>query len=231
MALSSLALALLIGGGSTASTPTRAEAYRAAVTAIGAAREVLAAGYEGISGAGARQLVLESARGRARQAIVDELLPPWSGTPWAMNGTSETPGEGAIACGYLVSTVLRDAGFRVPRYRLAQAASEHIVRSLAPPSDVARLTSGDPERVLKHIRAKGPGLYVVGLDYHVGFVVSEGERMDFCHSTVLPPGTVICEPAATAAAFSSTLHVVAPLLTDWMVRRWLQGEGFPVWKP
>jgi len=223
VALSSLLLALLMGGASIPAPPSKAEVYRRAVAAVGAAREALAAEYA--SGAP----VLAVARARAMRAIADDLLPPWSGTRWDLNGTSETPGEGAIACGYLVTTVLRDTGFRVPRARMAQAASEVIVRSLAPPGEVARLTSGSRSKVLDHIRGKGPGLYAVGLDYHVGFVVFEGDRMDFCHATVLPPGTALCEPAATAAAFSSTLHVVAPVLTDWAVRRWLQGERFPVW--
>jgi len=224
VAIGSLVLALLIGGASVPAPPSKVEGYRRAVVAVGAAREALASEY----GAGAPALGV--ARARAMRAIVDDLLPPWSGTPWDLNGTSETPGEGAIACGYLVTTVLRDAGFNVPRARMAQAASETIVRSLAPPSEVARLTRGDRAKVIEHIRAKGPGLYVVGLDYHVGLVVFEGDRMDFCHSTVLPPGTALCEPAATAAAFSSTLHVVAPLLTDWTIHRWLTGERFPVWQ-
>ncbi|HVE87100.1 MAG TPA: hypothetical protein VND93_29800 [Myxococcales bacterium] len=227
VALSGLALFLLLA---SAPPPSKADAYRASIAALATDREQLAAEFAGAARARARAQVLERARERALRGIVDELLPPWSGTPWRLDGTSQTPGEGFIACSYLVTTVLRDAGFRVPRARLAQAPSEQIARSLAPPGAVARLTSGDPARVLEHIRARGPGLYLVGLDYHVGFVVNAGERMDFCHSSVLPPGTALCEPAATAAAFSSTVHVVAPLLTDWMVQRWLEGARFPLWQ-
>jgi hypothetical protein len=53
--------------------------------------------------------------------------------------TSETPGRGEIACGYFVSTVLRDAGFGVERVRLAQQASERIVRTLSAPTRSAAI--------------------------------------------------------------------------------------------
>ena len=45
-------------------------------------------------------------------ALRDDLLPAWNGTAWAMNGTSQVPGRGSIACGYFVSTTLMHAGFR-----------------------------------------------------------------------------------------------------------------------
>lgn len=42
--------------------------------------------------------------------IIDSLMPCWYGTPWDFNGCTTEPGKGSIACGYFVSTVLRDAG-------------------------------------------------------------------------------------------------------------------------
>ena len=47
------------------------------------------------------------------EATLPEMMRCWLGTPWDFNGTCETPGSGKIACGYFVSTILRDAGFQV----------------------------------------------------------------------------------------------------------------------
>src|ERR1700741_5295000 len=54
----------------------------------------------------------------------DSLLPCWYGTPWGFYGTTEEPGQGTIACGYFVTTVLRDAGCSLQRIKLAQYPSE-----------------------------------------------------------------------------------------------------------
>jgi hypothetical protein len=57
--------------------------------------------------------------------IIDKkLLPYWLGTTWNFNGTTQVPGEGSIACGYFVTTLLRDAGVKLERVKLAQMASE-----------------------------------------------------------------------------------------------------------
>jgi hypothetical protein len=73
------------------------------------------------------------------------------------------------------------------------------------------------------------GIYIVGLDYHVGFLVYDGDAVQMCHSSVLWPGTVLCEPAAKAEAMHSMVHVVGPVLTDDVLRRWVQGKAFPTW--
>ena len=46
---------------------------------------------------------------------IDAQFEHWKGTPWDFNGTTRTPGEGAIACGYFVTTVLEQAGFKIER--------------------------------------------------------------------------------------------------------------------
>ena len=46
-------------------------------------------------------------------SIFNEIFPAWYGTGWDFYGTTETPKQGKIACGYFVTTVLRDAGVKV----------------------------------------------------------------------------------------------------------------------
>ncbi len=176
--------------------------------------------------------VLADAREVLRSTVRDELIPPWYGTEWAFYGTSQTPGRGTIACGYFVSTLAKHAGLRVHRVQLAQQASEHIVRTFADPADVSYTSGRAPLQIVRDIKQRGAGLYVVGLDYHVGILSWDGEgRVELCHSSVLAPGTVLCEDAARSEAMVSHVHVVGPLLSDRIVEAWLEGKGVPTALP
>ena len=73
------------------------------------------------------------------------------------------------------------------------------------------------------------GLYIVGLDHHVGFLVREGERLDFCHSSYVdPPLGVVCQPASDDPALASRYYIIGRLLTDDMIVSWLTDEPFRV---
>lgn len=176
------------------------------------------------------KLKATEARVAARAAILSWLeqsaFPAWAGTPWDFNGTSTTPGEGKIACGYLVSTVLLHAGFKVERVRLAQQASANIVSTLARGSKVTRFTPTDNADALKQMRAKlNDGLYVVGFDYHVGFLRLDGDKASFCHSSFITPGSVTCEDPVPSGAFASRLYVVADALNDAVIEGWIAGRA------
>ncbi|WP_230679026.1 hypothetical protein, partial [Streptococcus pneumoniae] len=60
----------------------------------------------------------------------EQLTPYWIGTPWDYNGITQIPNRGYIACGYLVTTILRDAGVQINRVKMAQCASEQMISSL-----------------------------------------------------------------------------------------------------
>lgn len=122
----------------------------------------------------------------ARQILI-HLLPSmmdcWLGTEYNFDGTAEKPGSGKLACGYFVSTIIRDAGFRVNRYTLAQQASENILRSLIS-SDHCQLSIGESfPSFLKRLGEKKNGIYFIGLDSHVGFIVKTGNKLTFYHSS------------------------------------------------
>ncbi|RYD70663.1 MAG: hypothetical protein EOP53_25020, partial [Sphingobacteriales bacterium] len=44
----------------------------------------------------------------------------WDGTVWDFNGTTRKPGEGSIACGYFITTILEDIGLKISRIKMAQ---------------------------------------------------------------------------------------------------------------
>lgn len=214
MTLALLLIASVVGAAPTYDeVRSRLEADRAAL-----AEELSAAKAK------ERKAVVAKAIARLHRGISAELIPPWLGTKWAFYGTSETPGEGTIACGYFVTTVLRDAGLKVERVRLAQQASEQIVRTLSPASEIRRYRKGDPEQVIADTLSRGDGLYVIGLDYHVGLLDVSGGVIRFCHSAVLAPGTVVCEPAKGSEGMVSSYHVVGKLLTEDLAQRWLEGK-------
>lgn len=174
---------------------------------------------------------LEPARKALLAAFDAELFPAWEGTPWEFYGTSQTPGEGAIACGYYVSTLLRDAGFKVERVQLAQQASEHIVKTFAEEKDIQRFRRAPlPELLAEVKRRHGEGLFIVGMDLHVGLLRVTREKTVLCHSAVLEPGHAVCHDAATSPGMVSQYHVVGPVLTDARVRDWLRGKAVPTRK-
>ena len=128
--------------------------------------------------------------------IVDSIFPYWYGTSWDFNGTTQTPGKGSIACGYFVSTVLRDAGIQLNRIKLGQSASQVFIKTFANKKDIKTFSDKPLDSTLKFIRSKGAGLFIIGLDYHVGFIYNDGKNIWFIHSKWANPKTVVKENAA-----------------------------------
>jgi len=214
-------------------TDTRPEAsgevpYEDVLAAIAGAREDLAARYAAATGA-EREAVVAEARGVVESAIVDDLFPRWSGTPWAFYGTTTVPGQGSIACGYFVSTVLEDAGFRVERVRLAQQAAEHIILTLVPKTSIRRFSNAPASEVVDAVHADGDGLYLLGLETHVAFLSKRGDAVQMCHSSYLGTSAVVCEDALTSAAMVSDYRVTGKLLQEPMMVAWLEGRPLPTY--
>lgn len=177
----------------------------------------------------ARSAVRKEAARYLESALVDAVLPRWDGTPWSFSGTSATPRTGSIACGYFVSTTLEEAGLRVERRRLAQQPAEDIIETLAPPEAIARFSDVPVEKFEAAVAARGDGLYVVGLDIHVGFLVVRGGEVLFHHSSYVGPTAVVREQArASSPLVQSRYRVIGKLFTDdALVEAWLRGTPVP----
>jgi hypothetical protein len=87
------------------------------------------------------------------------------------------PRQGKIACGYFVSTILRDAGWKVQRSRLAQQASENIILSLTTDAYVKRFRRVAIGDFVNAVKKWGTGIYLVGLDIHTGFIINTGDEV------------------------------------------------------
>ena len=168
------------------------------------------------------------------RVILEHTLPAmmrcWLGTPWDFNGTAPKPGGGRIACGYFVATVLKDAGFQVDRYQLAQQPSENILRSFLP-KESCSLTVGKEYGAFASVVEKAePGVYLVGLDTHVGFLEVRQDGFRMIHSSGSRPWCVVDESRDDAQALrKSNWRMLGNLTGDPQVlKRWLKAEKIVV---
>jgi hypothetical protein len=154
------------------------------------------------------------------QAIHTKFPKFWDGTTWDFNGMSTNPGKGQIACGYYVSTTLRDLGFPVKRIWLAQQAAAVVVEQVC--AEEKRFTS--QQDLYDYVNAQpDSSVYIVGLDFHVGYLTKEkDDEIYFIHSNYIGNEGVIKELAKESMAFAnSNLYVLgslsknANLLAQW----------------
>ena len=141
-------------------------------------------------------------------AVTYTIIPNWLGTTWDFNGVSEKPQQGAIACGYFVTTVLRDAGLPVARIKLAQCASEQMITTLVQPTYVQRFSNVTTGVFVKYIESLGYGLYIVGLDNHTGFIYNDGTEVYFIHSSIAGSRNVQQEKALTSLVLMQSKYKV-----------------------
>ena len=192
-------------------------------------RTELAARYQHAQTDADRAAVVHDAR-----VILEHALPAmmrcWLGTPWDFNGTASKPGGGRIACGYFVATVLKDAGFHINRYRLAQQPSEYILRSFLE-KDACSLTVGLPyDSFASGVEAAPPGIYLVGLDTHVAFLVVRSDGFRFIHASGSRPWCVVDEGRDEAGVLQrSNWRMLGNLTADpQVIHVWLTAEEIAV---
>ncbi|MBN2354208.1 MAG: hypothetical protein JXD23_16690 [Spirochaetales bacterium] len=216
------------GAGAKAAEDKEA-AYRAALDKLERERAALAAGWNAARGAGEKRHVLAEASAAWSNAVVNTIIPFWYGTGYDFNGTTSVPGAGGISCGHFVATVLRDSGLRLDRIVLGQEPSETLIRSLVDVTSIRRYSNASGAEFLAACRKLAPGLYVLGLDKHVGFLSVDSSGVYFIHSTLLAPYSVVREPASSSRALmTSSYRVLGALSSDTrLLSRWLGGGKIP----
>lgn len=175
------------------------------------------------------QLVIEEkAESYLLEKITHDFFDQWDGTEWDFNGTTRTPRKGKIACGYFITTVLSDAGFKIPRTKWAQQASEYYITRMT--SEVKRFSNRTPEYMKDYFLAQPDGLFVAGLDNHVGFVYKSGKKVTFTHASYYDPkvGVQTEELIGDNPFAKSAYRVVGRILNKEMIRKWILGESWEV---
>lgn len=208
---------------STDPARTNSTSYKELVTKLEAERVALATRYQLAASSVQKADVISQARTLVSRSIYTEIFPSWYGTAWDFNGTTEAPQQGKIACGYFVTTVLRDAGWRVQRVRLAQQASENIILSLTTDAHVKRFRRVAIGDFVSAVKQWGAGIYVVGLDIHTGFIVNTGDEVYFIHSSYVEPYTVVRERATESKILAASKYRVLGKITadDLFIEKWL----------
>lgn len=189
-------------------------------------RGTLLKAYKNAGDGKTNQAVLAEAGATLFDALRTTIMPAWIGTEYDFNGMTATPRQGSIACGYFIASVLTDAGFRVERISLGQAPSELIIRSLVSEDSTARYSGKTGPQFMELIKTLAPGIYLLGLDTHVGFLVIDSDGASFIHASRMAPYGVIREnPADSYAVMNSQYRVLGNLLVDnTLLLKWLGSE-------
>jgi hypothetical protein len=219
-----------------AAEPDALARHDAALLEIASEREALAARYQQATTA-EQATIRAQARRLLEDTIIEELFPAWLGMPWGMgsDSTATRPHEPGmkVGCSYFVTSVLLSVGVQLEnRFTFAQAPAIHIQRSLAPDQDsLHRYFSIPAERLRDHIAALGDGLYIIGLDTHVGFVVVRDKEVRFVHASYTEDRVVSDELLVESTAIANSRpkgYFVTPLFQDGrLVDLWLRGQSVP----
>ena len=218
----------VIGSSTTSGPAPDPKTYSVLSESLEEHRRRLSADYRRTTSTTERMEILAQAR-KLLELSLPRLMRCWLGTPWDFNGIAHEPGQGKVACGYFVSSVLQDAGFRVEWAPLAQQASQNILGTFLPPDDMKIRVGVDYEQFLSEVLSCGNGIYIVGLDSHVAFlVVTDGGEIHFIHSSGASPYCVVDESREDARVLRRSNYRVTGNLTanSELIRNWLLGARF-----
>ena len=157
--------------------------------------------------------------------LVDKIIPHWYGTPWSFEGHTALPNQGKIACGYFISTTLRDMGIKLNRYKLAQKSPIDEAKIISCGSVINSVVQETPEKAFEEIdRLTQEGIHFIGFDKgHVGYLLKRKGELFLIHSNYLSPGSVCIEPLAESRVFKSfsKFHLVDISNNDVLLQLWL----------
>ena len=128
---------------------------------------------------------LEEARKQLTEYLYQDVFNHWYATKWSFEGHTETPKQGTIACGYFVSTTLRDVGFKLNRYKLAQKSPEDEAKVIACGTSIEKLQNVSKQELKKYFLKQKDGIYFIGLDFHVGYIYKNNQEVYFIHSNYI----------------------------------------------
>jgi len=75
----------------------------------------------------------------------------------------------------------------------------------------------------------GDGVYIVGLDYHTGFILVSGRQVSLIHASGYPPFCVVKEPLQHSFSIKkSSCFVVGKISADHrLMDRWVKRQRIP----
>ena len=156
--------------------------------------------------------------------IINNKMPAyWIGTKYDFNGTTTIPQQGGIACGYFVTGLLKDAGVKLNRRALSICPSLTMMKGLTSGREIKNLSALDYEKFAGWIDTYGKSVFIIGLDFHTGFIVNDGKDSWFIHSNYINKQGVVKEKIRQSIALKSSKTRYLTSLTDSEIflRNWL----------
>lgn len=164
---------------------------------------------------------IDSARLKLYDCISQQMPAYWRGTGWDFNGTTRIPQQGNIACGYFVTTLLQDAGFPINRTKLAQQVSSVMIKQLT--KNIASFSS--ITNLKNYISNQNDySIFIVGLDFHTGFIIKDKSNSYFFHSNYIGRQGVVMEPLENSLALKSSKSFMVGSLSanEVLLKNWLR---------
>ncbi|MBC7935713.1 MAG: hypothetical protein H7Y86_10225 [Rhizobacter sp.] len=125
----------------------------------------------------------------------------WHGTKWDFNGTTRTPGDSTIACGYFITTILQDIGLKINRSWLAQQPSSVLIKATC--NKIERFAEfSDLEKYMDNTPPHS--ILIIGLDFHTGFIIKDNSNTYFFHSNYIDRAGVTKELIAVSRALKAS---------------------------
>lgn len=165
--------------------------------------------------------------------LCDSIWSHWYGTSWDFYGTTETPQKGNIACGYFVTTTLKHAGYNIDRVTLAQQAASVIITTLCGKGKTKIIGNNNTNALIKYLETQSDGVFICGLDNHVGFIEKVGGKIYFVHSSGLTNQLKVMKEELSesmAIQYSNAYYVGDLLGNKETLLKWINGEKIPLTK-
>lgn len=157
--------------------------------------------------------------------MVDSVFHYWYDTDWDFNGVTQQPNQGSIACGYFVTTTLMHSGLNIDRVKIAQQASSKIIQTLCKRESIKSFYNKNYKGLKEYLRKSNDGLYIIGLDNHVGFIHKKDTSIVMIHSGANTG--IVCRQRIDECGpvKYSKVHVIGNLLeNEALMKKWLKSE-------
>lgn len=164
--------------------------------------------------------------------LTERIIPHWLGTPWSFEGHTSVPRSGEIACGYFVSTTLKDVGFNINRYTFAQQLPVNEGKTLALGTPLLEINNNSTnERIaILHDTLK-EGIYFIGFDQnHVGYIQKKNDDLFVIHSNYIGAEGVVIERIEDSQVFSyySRIYIADITRNRALLTKWVRNEAVQV---
>ena len=160
--------------------------------------------------------------------LTEQIIPHWLGTPWSFEGHTSVPGSGEIACGYFVSTTLKDMGFNLDRYKFAQQLPIHEAKTLALGNPLLEINNNSTDERIAILRdTLKEGIYFLGFDQnHVGYIQKKNKDLFVIHSNFIGGEGVVIERIEDSQVFSyyTRIYIADISRNKSLLSKWMRNE-------